>query len=282
MKSAGSIIVTLLTALASGCTDISPTRAVRLPTQPSAVQTPLPPPAELTGLVTDSALRPIAGARVEIADGLRAGASTTTDSVGTFRLDGTFDTGTRVRASMGGYVAADSAVACPLCTLVFRLRPERPSIDMTGQYTLTLAADPTCHDLPGPLVSRNFTATVSRSSPPDWPPDTSFAVTVAGETVLDEFRRFSIHTAADNVTFFLEETDRPALIEQIAATEFLAFNGIARASAEPPGVPISAPFEGYIHQCTLPSLPFSWHGCDEAPGHQGCHSKNNRLTFTRR
>jgi hypothetical protein len=283
MKITAGIVVVALTGMVAGCNNGAPASLLRLPTQPSAAL-PTPGPA-LTGLVTDSALRPLAGAKVEVIEGALAGTSAVTDATGWFQLNGPFEAGTRVRAAIPGHVFSEVTVLsnCPLCPLMFRLAIDHPSIDVTGQYTLTLSADPACTELPRELASRSYSATVIRSAPPDWPAGTSFSVRVSDSAVLNDFSQFAIHTAGDYVTFFFEDRDGPALIEQVSATEYLAFSGVGGATAESSGVStISASFNGYIHQCSQPSLPFSWHDCGEAPGHRGCHSRNNRLTFTRR
>ena len=67
--------------------------------------------------MSDSALRPIAGARVELLDGPQAGASTTTNALGEFVLSGTVDDTSRFRASKAGHVAANATIVpdCDRC-----------------------------------------------------------------------------------------------------------------------------------------------------------------------
>jgi hypothetical protein len=91
------------------------------------------------------------------------------------------------------------------------------------------------------------------------------------------------HTAGDYVTFFLE-AGGPAVIEQIAAHSYMAFRGVAGSSVNAGSgtISISTAFDGYLHNCTVAPGPFLWTACDAAHGHAGCHSKNNRLTFTKR
>lgn len=282
MRTIAGIVVMVLTGILAGCND-SPIGSMSSPTQPSSVVTP-PAGPQTIGLVTDSAFRPLAGARVDVLDGPQAGASALTDTTGTFRFTAVFDAGTRFRATKEGHVTATAtrATNCPFCEIRFRLALDRPSIDLTGQYTLTLAADNTCTEPTGNLRSRTYAATVVRLALPDLPANTAFAVTLGDPSVLAEYNHFSIHTAGDYVTFFFENGG-PALVEQTADTSFLAFRGSGGAAVGSPSVStISTTFNGWIHHCTLASDVFSWNGCDIAPGHAGCLSKNNRLTFTRR
>jgi Carboxypeptidase regulatory-like domain len=279
MRATAGIVVVIFTGILMGC-DGSSSRS--LPTQPSAVTPPAGP--ETTGLVTDSAFRPLAGARVEVLDGPQAGASTLTDTRGAFRFAAVFAAGTRFRATKEGHVMATEtwAVNCPSCGITLRLASDRASIDMTGQYTLTLAADNTCTEPTGDLRSRTYAATVVPLELPDLPAHTAFAVTLGDPSVLAEYNHFSIHTAGDYVTFYFQNAG-PALVEQTAETSFLAFRGIGGAAVGSSSVStIATTFEGWMHSCTLASHVFSWNGCDIAPGHAGCLSKNNRLTFTKR
>src|SRR3979490_1399262 len=90
---AASIIMTCL-----GCGDSkSPVQAT--PVLPA----PAPGPVSVNGQVNDTALRPVAGVRVEAVDGARAGVFATTNTAGHYELPGVFSEPFTVRATKEGY-----------------------------------------------------------------------------------------------------------------------------------------------------------------------------------
>src|ERR1043166_1526593 len=98
----GVVPVMVVCALA-GCGRSGSSPAPSAPSPISAVPGTPAVPVEVTGHVTDTALRALPGARIEVLDGPQTGASTTSDASGTFSLTGAFDAGTRLRAAKDGY-----------------------------------------------------------------------------------------------------------------------------------------------------------------------------------
>jgi len=97
----------LALALAAGLAACSDSALPTAPTATAASPVESAPTAPrvgqpVNGSVSDSALRPVAGARVELLDGPQAGVWTTTDARGAFTLFGTVDDTTRFRASKEG------------------------------------------------------------------------------------------------------------------------------------------------------------------------------------
>ncbi len=84
MRSLSGILLLLAVHGLAGCTRSTPS-------SPSPVSGGL----FIQGTVSDTAFRPLAGARVEVLDGPQAGLSTTANAQGEFSLTGTFDDGTR-------------------------------------------------------------------------------------------------------------------------------------------------------------------------------------------
>ena len=102
VKAIALLIITTLV----GC---SRSDAVSTPTAPSSassalqIAAPTKTPLQLRGFVTDTAFRPVAGARVEVVDGVSAGTAVIADANGEFVLRGMFHAATRFRASSEGH-----------------------------------------------------------------------------------------------------------------------------------------------------------------------------------
>jgi hypothetical protein len=110
---------------------------------------------------------PVVDARVEATSGQGAGVQTTTAPDGRYRLYGVAGD-TTLRVSKEGYqthtqnlVVTDDtpALAVPLALV-------RPRLDISGAYTLTIAADPSCSvGLPEPLRTRSYPAVLTQVGP---------------------------------------------------------------------------------------------------------------------
>src|SRR4051794_14289338 len=103
MRRFGPIPVVTLTLL-------SCSSAPSLPTEPPATvvstsPAPAPDDAFIKGTVFDTANRPLAGARVQVLDGSHAGTTATVTANGEFSMVGTFEEGTRFRATIDGYIS---------------------------------------------------------------------------------------------------------------------------------------------------------------------------------
>jgi hypothetical protein len=97
---AGFVLLVLAQGMA-GCDDSrSPVSPAAPPGTPGSVNGEL-----ISGTVSDTAFRPLAGARVELIDGPQAGMSTTSDAQGSFSFTATVDDTTRFRASKEGHVS---------------------------------------------------------------------------------------------------------------------------------------------------------------------------------
>ena len=66
----------------------------------------------ISGEVRDTTFRPIAGARIDVLDGPRAGLSATTDGTGRYLLNGPFHSSTHVRATRDGYEGITNTFTC--------------------------------------------------------------------------------------------------------------------------------------------------------------------------
>jgi len=84
-----------------------------------------------------------------------------TDDRGQFKMSGPFSGTLTVLASKDGYLSLTQNTQVTsgptgALSLVFRLDPTGPSVDITGEYNLTLIADARCTALPAVARSRTY------------------------------------------------------------------------------------------------------------------------------
>jgi hypothetical protein len=149
----------LLLLMGIGCE--SPTRESHLPT---------PPPAEysLSGDVRDTANRFIPDVRIQVVEGSQVGVSTMTDASGRFELPGTFTGVVVVQAEKAGYVSMTRRTRSgPYVggrqTLFFDMALDAPSVNLTGDWNMTLQAEASCAAVPELLRTRTYTASLAPS-----------------------------------------------------------------------------------------------------------------------
>src|SRR5262245_27019832 len=216
----------------------------------------------VSGSVQDTAGRPLSGARVAIVDSSERSArrrgtvwSATTGSDGRFVLTGPFDSSETVRTEKEGYVTATVTITCVVrcwAERSFFLDRLTPSIDIAGQYTLTITADSTCPDLPGDARARTYTASIT----PTTSTNTRYRVQLSGAAFNDEYpTQFDAGIAGDYVAFPIvnREEGYPALAEEIAPNTYVTLSGTATATVAPAAAVISAAFDGWIAYCALKS-----------------------------
>ena len=280
-------IVLLALGLASAaCGDDGP--AAGPLTGPSPIAEPRTGSGPISGSVRDTAFRPLPGARVEALDGPRAGTTTNADAGGEFAFPGTFDYATRFQASMEGHVAAVATVH-PTATnrrIGFSLEVLIPSVNMAGDYTLTITADGACTGLPTEVRTRAYAAVVT---PSGWLP-TYFEVRLAGAPLLGRYdlsERSSIAVAGEYIALWLGG-EQPALVEQLSPTSYVAFGATASASASGSPVSIATSFKGFIEYCEMTEdtdIPMDGYDyrCDppRAIAHVRCESQGHQLSLTR-
>jgi hypothetical protein len=264
------------------------------PSTPTAAQQPAPPPVpssttQLAGIVYDSAERPLSGARVEVLDGPQAGQWTLTDGTGSYGFNGAFDDATRFRATTTGHVPAigTRGARCAPCNpnwwLYFFLQPDGASADLTGDYTMTIAADPACSDLPASARERTYTARIAHAVYALHPPETTFKLTV-DPSFLSGYRTLDVFVAGSAVTAEVGDLHgAPGLVEQVAETTYLTFGGLISAAVSMP-LRITASFNGFIEQCELAEAWGSRRNCTSAPTASrvsSCTSARHQLTLSR-
>lgn len=263
------------------------------PAQPTpSLPAPTQPVFSLSGRVTDTAYRPLSGARVEVIDGLRAGTVATTDEAGRFSMPEPFTGAITVIASKDGHRPDSRTV--PLgrlppgesggrWELAFYLEPLGPSANAAGVYTLRLTADSACTNLPADARTRTYTATIVPGGgsshflanlsdarflskvpcPPGQPPETC------------TYNHLGIGIAGDYAGI------TAGFVEQLGETTYLVVTAGAEGSFGPIG--ITAPLGGQFLYC--PSEPVlidqgTW-ACPANDDVQ-CDSYNHQLTLVRR
>jgi hypothetical protein len=246
---------------------------------------------QLAGSVSDGAWRPLAGARVEAVDGPQAGASTTTDGNGEYRLSGRFDDTTHFRASKDGHVASTWPLppACAPCNpdwwINFSLESLASHPNLAGDYTLTVIANEACTMLPDEFRTRSYDATVTMGSGPDVPANSRFDVALGSPPFLEPYRAFQLGVAGNYVAAALGDLHgTPGLAEQIASTKYFTIGGWAAGSAEMSGSTVSVSLNGSIDYCELASAAGPHAVCDpdNAIALKQCASTQHQLILRRR
>jgi hypothetical protein len=256
------------------------------PTQPEPI--PKSPPSaprvfyRVRGFVTDSALRPVVGAVVEILDGPQPVPSVLTTSGGyfDFLLEEPIDDQARVRVVKQGYAAATGTPAsvrnCDACQpfwwLDFHLESLVPTVNLVGNYTLTFVADSACTAIPSAVRTRTYAATITPISNPPYPAGTSFEATITGVPVWGQIQRsIPLLVSGDFVTMMLGEDGDVIFFEEVAPDTYFGFEGQVGLSVAAGVSTISASFHGWAEY---------W-GPDGAP-RVYCESPNHRMTLTKR
>ncbi len=292
----GLLLVTQI--LVSGCSD-EPNRqpsmtGPTMPTGPTAPTGTVSPLAGelIQGSASDSAFRPLPGARIEILDGPQAGMSTIAGALGDFRFTATIDDATRFRASKEGHVPAVMTTRpCAACRpsrwVHFYLDLLEPPVNLSGDYTLTLTAASGCATLPDELQTRTYETTIradvgQQGSPPINP--TSFSVIPKGPTFADHIGSFYVNVAGNFVNLSLGDHTDPGIAERVAPNTYYAFGGWAKLTVAAPVTTISTPFEGWIDHCVLSTPMGPRYRCSRevATTYTRCDSRNHHLTLTRR
>jgi hypothetical protein len=249
---------------------------------------PRPAGVEVAGAVVDTAFRPLAGARVEAVDGVHAGRSTTADGQGRFSLVGEFDSATAFRASLEGHLAttrtwAQFSPSSPPWLQFFLAVPD-PPVAVAGDYSLTFIADAACTGLPIELRTRTYSANIAAQLAPGVPTDTMFTVRVGAADFLDGYSTFLLGVAGDHLTFSLEESEGPWLVERLSPTAYLGLGGIGAVSVGASTSTISTSFDGSFDYCVRRTAMGSYYSCapEQAVERQRCQSASHRLIVTRR
>jgi hypothetical protein len=161
------LLAALIIVTCAGCGEgKSPVQSTPVPPTPVA-PTPVPPGSfqfSLYGLVFDMADRPLAYVRIDVVDGPGAGTFATTDDSGRYEFPGTFsgfssDTMT-IKATKDGYAPSlmryQPKISGREALSAFMLDLSTPSVNITGDYTITFTVDPSCSGFPDAIRTRTY------------------------------------------------------------------------------------------------------------------------------
>jgi hypothetical protein len=266
---AASIILTCL-----GCSDSkSPVQAT--PVLPA----PAPGPVSVVGQVNDTALRPLADVRVEVVDGPSAGVFATTNTVGHYELPGVISEPAKFRATKEGY-APFTTTPSPRCCQTFIyivLALSTPSVNLAGDYTLTLTADTACSGLPDAVRARTYT--VSMTSMPNTPEN--YRAVLGGATFFSsEAGQFFVDVAGTYAHFRFGDwyEDGSVIVEEAPPSTYLSITGSAGPTVNGETT-ISGSFSGAFDYCVNPHIVDY-----QCPLGQPvvCNSTNQRMLLVRR
>jgi hypothetical protein len=244
---------------------------------------PLAVPLPLSGYVSDTAFRFIAGAKVEVIDGSHAGTVTTSDADGFFSYEQKSESLVTVRATKDGYapsVATSVATSDGRAYVFLKLSSLTPPVGVAGNYTLTISADPACTALPDEVRTRTYVATVTAGSTRG-PANTFFNGTLTGGQFYSNI--FWVGVFGDYVTISTAG-EGPSIVERVGPNRYVAFYGEAGAVARSGTSTVSASYKGSIEYCELKSAIVQSYDCAPALAavHAECSSNNGLLTLTRR
>jgi Carboxypeptidase regulatory-like domain len=235
----------------------------------------------LSGRVVDYVYRGITDVRVEVVGGSGIGVVAMTNASGDYALPGVFSGPVTVQASKAGYVSQ---------TLTFDVHPQdntgrytlgfildTPSENLSGDYTVTITADPACSELPPETRRRTYAAT---ATPSTGMPNT-YNVVLSGASFSPSYDRMFAVVSGDAVMFSIDPYSGMVVTEQLTPTTALAVSGFSSVGAIG-GRSISGSFGGQIDYCPDvlgPQATFPYFRCG-TPVH--CASSGHTLTVTRR
>jgi hypothetical protein len=241
--------------IVKGCS--KPPVASTLPNAPAAV----PPRArvfnQILVRVSDTTWRPVADATVEILNLAGAPASAISNADGSVRFSGTFSGVITVRAAKEGFVSGtrslDLQTVSPPTSAPYVqifLESVTPSIDLSGDYTLTFVANSTC-DVPADIRMRTYAAKVTPNHIAGIPEHTQYRVTVDGTTTwcCGDKGQIGIGVAGDRVAVTDDTSDQ--VLEHVQPFRYLEFSIWGETSVTSPASPLS--FTGWLDYCDLKS-----------------------------
>lgn len=244
----------------------------------------MPPPASareysVSGRVVDNTYTPLSDVRVEVVDGPRSGLVAATDDDGKYAFPGVFPDVITVRASKAGYTASLRTLPqqqpwLEHVDVSFFL--DTPSIDISGDYTVTIMADASCSGIPEAARTRTYAATIDRSR---FAANT-YQIVLSGATFYPMRNRMFAAVARDVAFVDIDPYDT-SVTEQLTPSATLNFWGAAKATIIE--ARFSGRFEGQLQYCDRALGPlgsFPYVGCAVPP--ITCESANHGLIMTRR
>jgi len=231
----------------------------------------------VTGTVTESKL-PVANATVAVTSGIGTGLSTVTDVNGQYRIYGVVGE-IELTASKNGYTPAVQRVLVTTSSVVDMSVAQAGAVrDLTGTYTLRIAADTGCSShppmaFPDELKERRYTATITETGP-------SVRVQLSGATFAVKNGvgdSFSVRIEPAQMTFVLGDgyyTPYPDIFESLADGRGVLIEGSGTLSSS--GSDLVGTLNGSIDvgDNTRPLWSTGWYLTN-------CYSPNLTVAMTR-
>ena len=293
LKAIVSLCVASALAGCAGADGVSTPTAPTSTVSTTQVETPRDLPLSLRGFVTDTAYRPLAGARVEVVDGPSAGVSTIAGDDGQFLLSGTFNAATQFRASKEGHETRTQPWNCSVAVclgannaqpwLGFYLTVLEPTVNIAGDYRLTFIANGACTDLPDSVRTRSYRATVTARPSDGRSTVPGFDLKADGAQFIGILDGFQIGAAGTRLSLWLHGRHDPVIVEDLGGTTYLGFSGTAAATVANDGiVAIDTAFDGWIEHVVLGAPLGAWYFPQPAVISKAtCDSSNHRITLMR-
>jgi hypothetical protein len=264
----------------AGTGPTSPSQPPAQPPPPSPPQAPTSLEFSLSGVAFDNVGKPLPDVRVEVIDGPGLGVFALTNASGEYALPGVFSDTIAVRATKAGYVTETQTFPFsrpwPSGHFELHFSLDTPSVNLAGDYTLTVAADPACSEFPPQARSRTYLSTVT----PSPYLSNGYVVTLSGATFFPNNNTINAVVAGDSARFDIDPYSDMVVTEALTGSAALTFWGTSSATVGAPS--ISAPFAGTVEYCPNAlgrqgTFPFI--RCGVPP--VDCVSSNHRLTVTR-
>jgi hypothetical protein len=291
------LLVTIATGTLFTACDRVPTAASSVPSGPHQADTG---DTYLLGWVHNTVNRPVAGALIEIVDGPRAVAHTTSDDRGAFGFVGGRGSAVTLRVSRDGFAATTMTAAWSTNanqrTNVVLKSLEPPLAIVPGAYTMTLISDPSatgwfgvgCAGFPPELLRRTYDATIAPATQVE-----GFVVRYTNPTLLTlpgPFGfGFTFTQAGQFIGFELEVGFGSGPTELLSEHRYLTVSGVAPTS-EPATLTensLMIPFWATFEYCQLTSPMGRYNACSQVPANQrveyySCASMRDVMVFTKR
>jgi hypothetical protein len=161
--------------------------------------------------------------------------------------------------------------------------PQRPLVDLTGNYVVTFEADSSCEQLPKELRTRTYEARIGYIGA-GWDGTRHYFRADLSGARFDSYARFFIIRVIDNDVHF-DFSDSLIVEEPEPGAYLTIIGGEGDATVDPSDLSrISTPFEGHFLFCVTSSelTPPSFSCPADAIAYSVCRSKNSRWTLTRR
>ena len=258
------------------------------PTAPSPSPTSTQPSSlTITGVVRDLLQRPIADARIEVAEGPSSGAAAISDALGQFSITATASSDRiAVIASKGGYETATMRLRAGQTVVVLR---DVALANLEGRATIVFTADASCTQLPASLRTRSYTAVLTSSTGAIMGSAGTFIGELDGADFYQGYSKMWLigaHDAArfnifswDAFNWWLEEQP---IIERVTSTSHVSVSGAATAAVSSGQSTITTALDGTFAYCaeSKPGAQPLWPPTCAVPLVE-CTSAHHQVTMVR-